>query len=196
MGGTAHRSPAIRRGGHSFLASLFSVPCSPFSVLRSRKLRHRSHGQLASIYNRSWRHLSALTVPMLITPTEARVLGSLIEKEISTPEYYPLSLNALVNASNQKNNREPVMHRKSWRFTMLCALWSVSNWQAPRAAQTAASQIRAPLAGSFQLHARRNSDSLRVAPSRAANPRRAAQPNRAALPLGRTPGSSSPFSSA
>jgi hypothetical protein len=47
---------------------------------------------------------------MLITPTEARVLGSLIEKEISTPEYYPLSLNALVNASNQKNNREPVMH--------------------------------------------------------------------------------------
>jgi uncharacterized protein len=47
---------------------------------------------------------------MLITPTEARVLGSLIEKEVSTPEYYPLSLNALVNASNQKNNREPVMH--------------------------------------------------------------------------------------
>lgn len=47
---------------------------------------------------------------MFITPIEARVLGSLIEKEISTPEYYPLSLNALVNASNQKNNREPVMH--------------------------------------------------------------------------------------
>ena len=47
---------------------------------------------------------------MLITATEARVLGALIEKEISTPEYYPLSLNALVNAGNQKNNREPVMH--------------------------------------------------------------------------------------
>jgi uncharacterized protein YceH (UPF0502 family) len=47
---------------------------------------------------------------ILITPVEARVLGSLIEKEISTPEYYPLSLNALVNACNQKNNREPVMH--------------------------------------------------------------------------------------
>jgi len=47
---------------------------------------------------------------MFITPIEARVLGSLIEKEISTPEYYPLSLNALVNASNQKSNREPVMH--------------------------------------------------------------------------------------
>jgi uncharacterized protein len=48
-------------------------------------------------------------MPILITAAEARVLGSLIEKEISTPEYYPLSLNALVNACNQKNNREPVM---------------------------------------------------------------------------------------
>ena len=37
------------------------------------------------------------------------MLGALIEKEITTPEYYPLSLNALVNACNQKNNREPVM---------------------------------------------------------------------------------------
>ena len=43
-----------------------------------------------------------------LTHAEARVLGSLIEKEITTPEYYPLSLNALVNACNQKNNREPV----------------------------------------------------------------------------------------
>jgi uncharacterized protein YceH (UPF0502 family) len=45
---------------------------------------------------------------MHLSPTEARVLGALIEKEITTPEYYPLSLNALVNACNQKNNREPV----------------------------------------------------------------------------------------
>lgn len=44
-----------------------------------------------------------------LTEVEARVLGSLIEKEITTPDYYPLSLNALVNACNQKNNREPVM---------------------------------------------------------------------------------------
>jgi uncharacterized protein len=49
-------------------------------------------------------------MPMLTTAAEARVLGSLIEKEISTPEYYPLSLNALINACNQKSNREPVMH--------------------------------------------------------------------------------------
>jgi len=39
----------------------------------------------------------------------ARVLGSLLEKEIATPDYYPLSLNALVNACNQKSNREPVV---------------------------------------------------------------------------------------
>jgi uncharacterized protein YceH (UPF0502 family) len=44
-----------------------------------------------------------------LNEVEARVLGALIEKEISTPDYYPLSLNALVNACNQKNNREPVM---------------------------------------------------------------------------------------
>lgn len=40
---------------------------------------------------------------------EVRVLGSLIEKDITTPDYYPLSLNALVNACNQKNNRDPVL---------------------------------------------------------------------------------------
>ncbi len=44
-----------------------------------------------------------------INAIEARVLGSLVEKDLATPEYYPLSLNALVNACNQKNNREPVM---------------------------------------------------------------------------------------
>ncbi|HTJ29978.1 MAG TPA: DUF480 domain-containing protein, partial [Acidobacteriaceae bacterium] len=46
---------------------------------------------------------------MQLSATEARVLGALVEKEVTTPEYYPLSLNALVNACNQKNNREPVM---------------------------------------------------------------------------------------
>ena len=40
---------------------------------------------------------------------EARVLGALMEKEVTTPDYYPLSLNALVNACNQKSNREPVV---------------------------------------------------------------------------------------
>ena len=46
---------------------------------------------------------------LLLTEIETRVLGALIEKDITTPDYYPLSLNALVNACNQKNNREPVM---------------------------------------------------------------------------------------
>ena len=62
---------------------------------------------------------------------EVRVLGSLLEKEITTPDYYPLSLNALINACNQKSNRDPVMaldesavmealdslNEKGWRAT-------------------------------------------------------------------------------
>lgn len=56
----------------------------------------------ASLYN--------VSVPnLLLNEVEVRVLGALIEKDITTPDYYPLSLNALVNACNQKNNREPVM---------------------------------------------------------------------------------------
>ena len=46
----------------------------------------------------------------MLTAAEARVLGALLEKEITTPEYYPLSLNALVNACNQRSNREPPMN--------------------------------------------------------------------------------------
>lgn len=45
----------------------------------------------------------------ILTPVEVRVLGGLVEKDITTPDYYPLSLNALINACNQKNNRDPVM---------------------------------------------------------------------------------------
>ena len=46
---------------------------------------------------------------MILTPVQLRVLGSLMEKEITTPETYPLSLNALVNACNQRSSRDPVM---------------------------------------------------------------------------------------
>lgn len=46
----------------------------------------------------------------LLDPVEVRVLGALMEKEVTTPEYYPLSLNALVNACNQKSNRDPVVN--------------------------------------------------------------------------------------
>jgi uncharacterized protein YceH (UPF0502 family) len=45
-----------------------------------------------------------------LTDTDVRVLGSLVEKEITTPDNYPLSLNALVNACNQSSNRDPVVH--------------------------------------------------------------------------------------
>jgi uncharacterized protein YceH (UPF0502 family) len=48
-------------------------------------------------------------IPRTLDPVEIRVLGSLMEKQLSTPEYYPLTLNALVAACNQKSNREPVM---------------------------------------------------------------------------------------
>ena len=50
-----------------------------------------------------------MPVPVL-DPMALRVLGALLEKQMSTPEYYPLTLNALVNACNQSSNRDPVMH--------------------------------------------------------------------------------------
>src|SRR6202035_1898328 len=46
---------------------------------------------------------------IVLNDVETRVLGSLVEKELTTPDYYPLSLNALVNACNQKSNRDPFM---------------------------------------------------------------------------------------
>jgi uncharacterized protein YceH (UPF0502 family) len=54
--------------------------------------------------------ITFMTAPTLqLTQTEVRALGALIEKDITTPDHYPLSLNALVNACNQKNNRDPIM---------------------------------------------------------------------------------------
>jgi hypothetical protein len=49
----------------------------------------------------------------LLSPAEARVLGTLLEKEATTPEYYPLTLHALVNGCNQKSNRDPVVNYDS-----------------------------------------------------------------------------------
>lgn len=48
-------------------------------------------------------------MPEKLNETEARIVGALVEKQLTTPEYYPLTLNALVNACNQKSNREPVV---------------------------------------------------------------------------------------
>jgi hypothetical protein len=55
-----------------------------------------------------WRRKDGF-VDLLLSDQEVRVLGALMEKEITTPDYYPLSLNALTNACNQKSNRHPVM---------------------------------------------------------------------------------------
>jgi uncharacterized protein len=54
---------------------------------------------------------------MIFSPVEVRVLGCLIEKEMATPEYYPLTLNALTNACNQKSNRDPVMQLEEAEVT-------------------------------------------------------------------------------
>lgn len=45
-----------------------------------------------------------------LSPLEARVIGCLIEKEVTTPDHYPLTLNSLTTACNQKSNREPVLN--------------------------------------------------------------------------------------
>ena len=75
-----------------------------------------------------------------LSEVAARVLGALVEKEITTPEYYPLSLNALVNACNQKTNREPVMNLDEGAVT--AALRSLSDLEWAGAADTNDSRVR------------------------------------------------------
>ena len=64
-------------------------------------------------------------VNFTLNEVEVRVLGALLEKETTTPEYYPLSLNALINACNQKSNREPVMALDE--DTVRTALYNLKN---------------------------------------------------------------------
>ena len=86
-----------------------------------------------------------------LTNDEVRVLGCLIEKEMTTPDYYPLSLNALVNACNQKSNREPVVSYNE--ETVLRILDSLKGrelvWQSDlsRVAKYAHNFLKAMLAG-------------------------------------------------
>src|SRR3954471_18774748 len=58
---------------------------------------------------RGWWKEERVSVESELTPEEVRVLGCLMEKEAATPEYYPLTLNALVTACNQSSNRDPVV---------------------------------------------------------------------------------------
>ncbi len=81
-----------------------------------------------------------MTTEIQFSEVAARVLGALVEKEITTPEYYPLSLNALVNACNQKSNREPVMNLDEDAVT--AALRSLSDLELAGAADTNDSRVR------------------------------------------------------
>lgn len=75
----------------------------------------------------------------ILNEVECRVLGALVEKEITTPEYYPLSLNALVNACNQKSNRDPVMNLDEARVRE--ALHSLDGQSLVRAVSAADSRV-------------------------------------------------------
>jgi uncharacterized protein len=87
-----------------------------------------------------------------LSPTEARVLGCLIEKEITTPDYYPLSLNALQNAANQKSNRDPVMELDEDAIRR--ALHSLSDQGLARSAATDSRVVKFEhrLADVFNFH--------------------------------------------
>jgi uncharacterized protein len=76
---------------------------------------------------------------VVLTEGEARVLGSLVEKDITTPDYYPLSINALVNACNQKSNRDPVLSLNE--ETVRQALHSLNEKGLAGTASTADSRV-------------------------------------------------------
>ncbi|HTL68274.1 MAG TPA: DUF480 domain-containing protein [Lacunisphaera sp.] len=80
-------------------------------------------------------------VPAPLSALEARVLGCLIEKELATPDAYPLTLNALVNACNQRNNRDPLMEvgareveaaLDQLRYKHLAAIFSGADARVPK----------------------------------------------------------------
>jgi uncharacterized protein YceH (UPF0502 family) len=83
--------------------------------------------------------VSSPSVNIILNEVECRVLGSLVEKEITTPEYYPLSLNALINACNQKSNREPVMNLDESRVRQ--ALHSLDGQSLIRSVSAADSRV-------------------------------------------------------
>lgn len=99
--GTQRLSPAPQNGTTSSNITFGAVLChwGPFDSASRRRHPRQSYRPCDKFG----------FVDIVLNEIEARVLGSLIEKEITTPDYYPLSLNALVNACNQKSNREPVM---------------------------------------------------------------------------------------
>src|ERR1700751_5973593 len=113
------------------------------------------------------------SVAIFLNAVEARVLGALVEKEITTPEYYPLSLNALVNACNQKNNREPVMNLDEDAVREALRGLEDDGLAEPRRGRQG-DEVRASSAGGIQLHSRRDGGDVRAAAARAADSGRAA----------------------
>ena len=100
---------------------------------------------------------------MNLTEIEARVLGSLIEKDITTPDYYPLSLNALVNACNQKNNRDPVMNLDEETVRRALGTLQEKRLAGPASRRRQPrDQVRTPPAGGLQFRPSRNRSGLRA----------------------------------
>jgi uncharacterized protein len=98
-------------------------------------------GNLLEEFRREVTRLGMLSgMDIKLTDVEARVLGALVEKEITTPEYYPLSLNALVNACNQKSNREPVMNLDE--DAVVAGMRSLAGKEFAGAANTTDSRVR------------------------------------------------------
>lgn len=75
---------------------------------RNASVNERAYGQEMHALKPS-RFCTYIYMPQILSATEVRVLGSLVEKQLTTPEYYPLTMNALTAACNQKSNRDPVM---------------------------------------------------------------------------------------
>jgi len=83
--------------------------------------------------------LRKVSMDFVLTPEETRVLGCLIEKQITTPEYYPLTLNGLINACNQKSNRDPVVTYEE--MTVLRALDALREKKLARMVSMAESRV-------------------------------------------------------
>ena len=119
-----------------------------------------------------------------LTETEVRVLGSLIEKDITTPEYYPLSLNALVNACNQKSNRDPVMQLDEDAVRDALEGLQQQRMAGPaRGADSRVTKYEQRLQEVFNFTRRGDCGAVRVAAARSADAGRIARTRRASAPL-------------
>src|SRR5437773_7843931 len=103
MASADFRSRCTRSSGSS---------CSTWRMRYAASSRHIKPSSRPRDSQRAIESVSAMDQPprQLLNAADVRVLGSLVEKEVTTPDYYPLSLNALTNACNQSSNRHPVVH--------------------------------------------------------------------------------------